>query len=67
MDIKIDELKKEFEKKLSEISDLKELDSARVSYLGKKGSITADSVGDIIMEDAVMECNGKVIIRGSYV
>ncbi len=41
MDIKIDELKKEFEKKLSEISDLKELDSARVSYLGKKGSITA--------------------------
>jgi hypothetical protein len=33
----------------------------------KEGSITADSVGEIIMEDAVMECNGKVIIRGSYV
>ncbi len=29
----------------------------------KSGSITADSVGKIIMEDAVMECTGKVIIR----
>ena len=29
----------------------------------RSGSITADSVGDIIMEDAVMECTGKVILR----
>ena len=27
------------------------------------GSITADSVGEVIMGDAVMECTGKVIIR----
>lgn len=30
----------------------------------KTGSITADSVGEIITEDPVMECFGKVIIRG---
>ncbi len=29
----------------------------------KSGSITADSVGEIIFEDAIMECTGKVIIR----
>lgn len=29
----------------------------------KSGTITADSVGEIIFGDAVMECNGKVIIR----
>ena len=29
----------------------------------RSGSITADSVGEIIMGDAVMECTGKVIIR----
>ena len=29
----------------------------------RSGSITADSVGQIIMEDAVMECTGKVHIR----
>lgn len=29
----------------------------------KSGTITADSVYEIIMEDAVMECNGKVVIR----
>jgi len=29
----------------------------------KSGTITADSVGQIIMGDAVMECTGKVIIR----
>ena len=29
----------------------------------RSGSITADSVGEIIMEDAVMECTGKVIVR----
>ena len=29
----------------------------------KSGSITADAVGEIIMEDAVMECTGKVILR----
>lgn len=27
------------------------------------GSITCDSVGEIIMEDAIMECTGKVILR----
>ena len=29
----------------------------------RSGSITADSVGEVIMGDAVMECTGKVIIR----
>lgn len=29
----------------------------------KAGTITADSVGEIIWEDAVMECTGKVVIR----
>ncbi len=29
----------------------------------KSGTITVDSVGEIITEDPVMECNGKVIIR----
>ena len=29
----------------------------------RSGIITADSVGEIIMEDAVMECTGKVVIR----
>ena len=29
----------------------------------KSGTITADSVGEVIMGDAVMECTGKVIIR----
>lgn len=29
----------------------------------KSGTITADSVGEIIREDAVMECTGEVIIR----
>lgn len=29
----------------------------------KSGIITADSVGDIIMEDAVMKCCGKVVLR----
>ena len=29
----------------------------------RSGSITADSVGEIITEDPVMECTGKVIIR----
>ena len=29
----------------------------------KSGTITADSVGEIIMGDAVMECTGKVILR----
>lgn len=31
----------------------------------KSGTITADSVGDIIMEDAVIECSAKVQIRES--
>ena len=30
----------------------------------KSGTITVDSVDEIIMEDAVMECKGEVIIRG---
>ena len=30
----------------------------------KLGTITADSIDEIIMEDAVMECKGKVYIRG---
>ena len=29
----------------------------------RSGEITVDSVGEIIMEDAVMECSGKVIVR----
>ncbi|NCA79839.1 MAG: DUF3737 family protein [Sphingobacteriia bacterium] len=29
----------------------------------KAGVITADSVGEIILSNPVMECNGKVIIR----
>lgn len=29
----------------------------------KSGTITADSVGEIISEDPVMECTGKVVIR----
>ena len=29
----------------------------------RSGTITADSVGEIIMGDAVMECTGKVILR----
>lgn len=29
----------------------------------KSGTITVDSVGEIIMEDAVMECTGKVVDR----
>ena len=29
----------------------------------RSGQITADSVGEVIMEDAVMECTGKVTIR----
>jgi hypothetical protein len=29
------------------------------------GRIVADSVGDVIFEDAVMECVGEVVIRGN--
>ena len=29
----------------------------------RSGCITADSVGQIINEDPVMECTGKVVIR----
>ena len=29
----------------------------------RSGSITVDSVGEVIMEDAVMECTGKIIVR----
>ncbi len=38
---KISELRAEFEKKLTQIADLVDLDRLRVDYLGKKGSITA--------------------------
>ncbi|MCM1265986.1 MAG: DUF3737 family protein [Candidatus Gastranaerophilales bacterium] len=31
----------------------------------KSGSITADSIGEVIMEDAVMECGGQVFVRGN--
>lgn len=41
MNEKILQLKDEFENKLSDISDLDELDKVRIAYLGKKGSITA--------------------------
>lgn len=41
MDDKILNLKNEIEKKLSEITDVSEMDKIRVAYLGKKGSITA--------------------------
>ncbi|MBR2177353.1 MAG: phenylalanine--tRNA ligase subunit alpha [Clostridia bacterium] len=41
MDDRILRLKEEIESKLSGISELGELDQLRVSYLGKKGSITA--------------------------
>ena len=29
----------------------------------RSGCITVDSVGEVIMEDAIMECTGKVVIR----
>ena len=29
----------------------------------RSGSITVDSVGEVIMEDAVMDCTGTVIVR----
>ena len=41
MDDKILHLKEEIERELSAASDLSSLDQLRVSYLGKKGSITA--------------------------
>ena len=41
MNEKIIALQNEFDEKLSTVSDLTELDAARVAYLGKKGSITA--------------------------
>ena len=31
----------------------------------KKGSIIVDSVGEIITDNAVVECDGEVVIRGS--
>ena len=33
----------------------------------KSGTITVDSVGEIIHEDPVMECNGEVVVRSSNV
>ena len=41
MNEKIIALQNEFDEKLSTVSDLTELDTVRVAYLGKKGSITA--------------------------
>ena len=40
MDSRISELKARFEKELGEIGDLAGLESIRVAYLGKKGSVT---------------------------
>ena len=40
MENKIKELKAQFENELSAIKDLSELENIRVSYLGKKGSVT---------------------------
>ncbi len=31
----------------------------------KSGTITADSVGDVIWDDPVMECTGKIMLRGA--
>ncbi len=33
----------------------------------KSGTIAADSVGEIIREDAIMKCNGKVLLRNQEV
>ena len=41
MDEKILNLKEEIEKELEAVADLTGIDRMRVSYLGKKGSITA--------------------------
>lgn len=41
MDNRIDVLREEIKQKLGEVSDLSQLDSLRVAFLGKKGSITA--------------------------
>ncbi len=41
MDNKIDILREEIKQRLSEVTDLSQLDSLRVAYLGKKGSVTA--------------------------
>ena len=30
----------------------------------RSGHITVDSVGEVILGDAVMECTGEVIVRG---
>ncbi|MFR5875840.1 MAG: phenylalanine--tRNA ligase subunit alpha [Eubacterium sp.] len=40
MENKIAELKSQFEKELSEIKELSELENIRISYLGKKGTVT---------------------------
>ncbi len=40
MDEKITKLKQQFEDELSKISNMSELENIRVSYLGKKGSVT---------------------------
>ncbi len=40
MDNRIKDLKLQFEKELDNIKDLSELENVRVSYLGKKGSVT---------------------------
>ena len=40
MDEKIKSLKAQFEAELAQITDMGELENVRVSYLGKKGSVT---------------------------
>ena len=53
MNDKILQLKEDFEKKISQASDLTELDKIRVAYLGKKGDITALLKGmkDLLAEE----------------
>ena len=50
-----------------EYSDVEATISGHVDSIKnpRSGSITVDSVGEIIMEDAVMECTGTVIVRNN--
>lgn len=49
-----------------EYSDVEAEVSGRIESVKnpKCGTITCDEVGEIIMEDAVMPCEGKVVVRG---
>ena len=65
MNEKIISLMGEINAKVSEISDLVELDKLRVAYLGKKGSITALLKGAVLMRD---HARGRLqqIVRGHF-